>query len=166
MVVLRLVGYRKGTYRACMTEAIAFDTHRFVKRLTESGFSKQQAETLADEHVGLLNANLATKDDLAKGRGGDGPRFAKKPGWRRPNRDTDRVGKVRTSEMDDRRTDRPRGLIVALVKLLWSHPAITDQRTLNFSRIWSKAWEGRLAARMIRCAHCRGVESVVSTSTS
>ena len=48
-----------------MTEAIAFDTHRFVKRLTESGFTEKQAETLAEEHAALLNANLATKADLA-----------------------------------------------------------------------------------------------------
>ena len=47
-----------------MTEAIAFDTHRFVKRLTESGFTEKQAETLAEEHVALLNANLATKADV------------------------------------------------------------------------------------------------------
>ena len=49
-----------------MTEAIAFDTHRFVKRLTESGFTERQAETLAEEHVALLNANLATKTDVAE----------------------------------------------------------------------------------------------------
>ncbi|MDE0459927.1 MAG: DUF1640 domain-containing protein [Chromatiales bacterium] len=48
-----------------MSEAIAFDTHRFVKRLTDCGFTEQQAETLADEHVALLNANLATKADIA-----------------------------------------------------------------------------------------------------
>ena len=48
-----------------MTEAIAFDTHRFVKRLTESGFTERQAETLAEEHVALLNTNLATKADIA-----------------------------------------------------------------------------------------------------
>ena len=48
-----------------MAEAIAFDTHRFVKRLTESGFTEKQAETLAEEHVALLNANLATKADVA-----------------------------------------------------------------------------------------------------
>ena len=47
-----------------MSEAIAFDTHRFVKRLTESGFTERQAETLADEHIALLNANLATKTDI------------------------------------------------------------------------------------------------------
>ena len=49
-----------------MTEAIAFDTHRFVKRLTESGFTEKQAETLAEEHVALLNANLATKADIVR----------------------------------------------------------------------------------------------------
>ena len=47
-----------------MSEAIAFDTHRFVKRLTESGFTERQAETLAEEHIALLNANLATKADI------------------------------------------------------------------------------------------------------
>ena len=49
-----------------MSEAIAFDTHRFVKRLTENGFTEKQAETLADEQIALLNANLATKADLAR----------------------------------------------------------------------------------------------------
>ena len=49
-----------------MSEAIAFDTHRFVKRLTDSGFTERQAETLAEEHVSLLNGNLATKADVAK----------------------------------------------------------------------------------------------------
>lgn len=49
-----------------MTEAIAFDTHRFVKRLTRNGFTEQQAESLAEEHVALLNANLATKADIAE----------------------------------------------------------------------------------------------------
>ncbi len=47
--------------------SIAFDTHRFVKRLTtEGGFTEKQAEILADEQVAMLNANLATKADLAK----------------------------------------------------------------------------------------------------
>ncbi len=48
-----------------MSEAITFDTHRFVKRLTECGFSERQAETLAEEHIALLNGNLATKADTA-----------------------------------------------------------------------------------------------------
>ena len=49
-----------------MSEAIAFDTHRYVKRLTGCGFTEKQAETLADEQIALLNANLATKADVAK----------------------------------------------------------------------------------------------------
>ncbi len=45
--------------------SIAFDTHRFVKRLTtEGGFTEKQAEILADEQVAMLNANLATKADI------------------------------------------------------------------------------------------------------
>ena len=48
-----------------MNEAIVFDTHRFVRNLTASGFTERQAEALADEQVQLLDANLATKADLA-----------------------------------------------------------------------------------------------------
>ena len=48
-----------------MNEAVAFDTHRYVKRLTASGFSEQQAETLAEEQVAFLNSNLATNTDIA-----------------------------------------------------------------------------------------------------
>ncbi len=47
-----------------MSDAIAFDTHRFVKNLTASGFTEKQAEALANEQVQLLNANLATKVDI------------------------------------------------------------------------------------------------------
>ncbi len=47
-----------------MNESIAFDTHRFIKRLTQTGFTEQQAEALADEQVSLLDSNLATKADL------------------------------------------------------------------------------------------------------
>ena len=49
-----------------MSEAISFDTHRFVKNLTEHGFTEEQAETLAMEQVALLNSNLATKEDIEK----------------------------------------------------------------------------------------------------
>ncbi len=51
-----------------MSEAIAFDTHRFVKNLTAHGFSEEQAEALATEQVNLLNSNLATKADIAEVR--------------------------------------------------------------------------------------------------
>ena len=49
-----------------MTDAIPFDTHRFVKNLVRNGFSQQQAEVLAEEQVALLNGNLATKVDIEK----------------------------------------------------------------------------------------------------
>ena len=48
-----------------MSEAIAFDTHKFVKNLTQHGFTEEQAEVLANEQVNLLNSNLATKADIA-----------------------------------------------------------------------------------------------------
>ena len=50
-----------GCFDPGMTVAIAFDTHRFVKRLTRSDFT----EKLAEEHVALLNTNLATKANIA-----------------------------------------------------------------------------------------------------
>ncbi len=53
-----------------MSEAIAFDTHRFVKNLTGHGFTEEQAEVLATEHVALLNSNLATKADIESLRHG------------------------------------------------------------------------------------------------
>ncbi len=47
-----------------MSEALAFDSHQFVKHLTDSGFTEEQAEALATEQVALLNGNLATKAEL------------------------------------------------------------------------------------------------------
>ena len=52
-------------YDDTMTGAIAFDTHRFVKNLTASGFTEAQAEALAEEQVHLLNSNLATMADIS-----------------------------------------------------------------------------------------------------
>lgn len=48
-----------------MNQALQFDTHKFIKHLTENGFTEQQAEVLAEEQVNLLNSNLATKADIA-----------------------------------------------------------------------------------------------------
>ena len=48
-----------------MNKPINFDTHSFVKRLVETGMSERTAEVLAEEQVGLLNSNLATKEQLA-----------------------------------------------------------------------------------------------------
>ncbi len=47
-------------------EAIAFDTHKFVKHLTESGFTETQAEALAGEQVDMINSNLATRADIVE----------------------------------------------------------------------------------------------------
>ena len=60
-----------GFYNRRMTDAIAFDSHRFVKRLTENGFTEQQAETVAEEHVARLEAGVETlrqetKTDIAE----------------------------------------------------------------------------------------------------
>ena len=44
--------------------ALAFDTHKFIKRLTEAGMPLGQAEVLADEQTKLIDERLATKDDL------------------------------------------------------------------------------------------------------
>ena len=52
-----------------MSDAIAFDSHSFVKRLTACGFTERQAEGLAEEQISLLEANLATRDDIAAVRG-------------------------------------------------------------------------------------------------
>lgn len=57
-----MIAFRRDVfYDGRMSEAIAFDTHRFVKRLTENGFTGAQAEVPADEQVNLLNGNLATR---------------------------------------------------------------------------------------------------------
>ena len=42
-----------------------FDTHRFVKRLTEAGLAEPVAEALVEEQVRLLNGHLVTSTDLA-----------------------------------------------------------------------------------------------------
>lgn len=43
---------------------LAIDTHRFIKRLMENGFTEAQAETLADTQLAFLESRLATKDEL------------------------------------------------------------------------------------------------------
>lgn len=48
-----------------MASAI-FDTHAFVKRLTDAGMPELQAEILAQERVKLIGEHLATKADLER----------------------------------------------------------------------------------------------------
>ena len=49
-----------------MDDGIIFDTHRFIKRLVETGMDERTAEVLAEEQVSLLNSNLATKFQLTE----------------------------------------------------------------------------------------------------
>lgn len=49
-----------------MTEALAFDTHRFVTTLVEGGFTEEQAVALAVAQAAILDKNLATRRDLEK----------------------------------------------------------------------------------------------------
>lgn len=44
---------------------IPFDTHRFVKRMTEAGMPDAQAEALADEQVALVSREHSAKEDMA-----------------------------------------------------------------------------------------------------
>ena len=46
-------------------DPIPFDSHRFVKRLTDEGMPAGQAEALADEQIALLNSHLVTKQDIS-----------------------------------------------------------------------------------------------------
>ena len=47
-----------------MTVTIAFDTHKYVKRLTGAGMPESQAEVIADEQRALIEDQLATKQDI------------------------------------------------------------------------------------------------------
>ena len=43
-----------------------FDTHRFVKRMTEAGMPLAQAEALAEEQGVMVNTHFATKQDTGE----------------------------------------------------------------------------------------------------
>ena len=43
---------------------LAFDSHAFVKELTEAGMPERQAEVLAGGQLRLIEADLATKADI------------------------------------------------------------------------------------------------------
>ncbi len=94
-----------------MSEAIAFDTHQFVKRLAAHGFTEEQAEVPAVEHVNLLNSNLATKADI------EALRLATKADTARVQRDIEAL-KVDLLKWLFGAMIAQGGLIVALVKLL------------------------------------------------
>jgi uncharacterized protein len=44
--------------------ALAFDTLAYTRRMEEAGFTRQQAEALADEQAKLIDERLATKTDI------------------------------------------------------------------------------------------------------
>ena len=44
--------------------SLAFDTHKFVTRLTGAGMAPEQPEVLAETYAGLLTDRLATKDEM------------------------------------------------------------------------------------------------------
>ena len=50
-------------YQALVENKLIFDSHGYVKRMTDGGFNEQQAEALAAEQADLLN-NLATRQDM------------------------------------------------------------------------------------------------------
>lgn len=43
---------------------LTFDTHSFIKKLKEVGFTEEQAEVFAEEQKRLIEEQLATKKDL------------------------------------------------------------------------------------------------------
>ena len=43
---------------------VAFNTHSFIKRLTEVGMPAEQAEVLADSYATLIDEKPATRRDL------------------------------------------------------------------------------------------------------
>lgn len=45
-------------------EVTMFNTHTFIKQLTEAGMPAEQAEILANEHANLLHYRLATREDV------------------------------------------------------------------------------------------------------
>ena len=45
-------------------DSIVFDTHAFVKELTDAGMPEPQAEVLARTHAKLIDEKLAGKQDL------------------------------------------------------------------------------------------------------
>ena len=47
-------------------DSAPFDSHQFVKRMTEAGMPLAQAEALAEEQGVMVNTNFATKQDTGE----------------------------------------------------------------------------------------------------
>ena len=52
--------------RMSAPDPVPFDSHQFVKRMTEAGMPLAQAEALAGEQGVMVNTNLATKQDTGE----------------------------------------------------------------------------------------------------
>ena len=63
MTETKPIGATAGHYQAVVKDTLVFDSHGYVKRMTDGGFNEQQAETLAAEQGDLLS-NLATRQDI------------------------------------------------------------------------------------------------------
>ena len=63
MTETKPIGATAGHYQAVVKDTLIFDSHGYVKRMTDGGFNEQQAETLAAEQGDLLS-NLATRQDI------------------------------------------------------------------------------------------------------
>ena len=63
MTETKPIGATAGHYQAVVKDTLIFDSHGYVKRMTDGGFNEQQAETLAAEQGDLLS-NLATRRDI------------------------------------------------------------------------------------------------------
>ena len=52
--------------RMSVPDPVPFDSHHFVKRMTEAGMPLAQAEALAQEQGAMVNTHFATKHDTGE----------------------------------------------------------------------------------------------------
>ena len=53
-------------YHMSAPDPVPFDSHHFVKRMTEAGMPLAQAEALAEEQGMMVNTHFATKQDTGE----------------------------------------------------------------------------------------------------
>ena len=49
-----------------MNESVIFDTHRYVKHITDTGVSQASAEAIVNTIAHVFEHNLSTKDDIKR----------------------------------------------------------------------------------------------------
>ena len=59
-------GGTEYNHRMSAPDPVPFDSHQFVKRMTEAGMPLAQAEALAEEQGGMVNTHFATKQDTGE----------------------------------------------------------------------------------------------------